>query len=135
MSLDLEISPAVRLARTEATLATMDAGLAHCRLYVYATLWPGFAEPAGGPALVVIELAKPSGTIDLDGWIILTAAAPDGSMIDLDGEARWARLVAGDGSIVFDSAVSDALGLARIKLSRTTLYAGGYVRLLPSRIR
>ena len=75
MSLDLEISPAVRLARTEATLATMDAGLAHCRLYVYGTLWPGFAEPAGGPSLVVIELAKPSGTIDVDGWIMLAAAA------------------------------------------------------------
>lgn len=135
MSLDLEVSAAVRLVRTEATLAVMDAGANPCRLFIFDTLWPGFAEPAGGAARVVIELAKPSGTINVDGWIVLVAADPDGSMIDFDGDARWARLVAGDGTIVFDSAVSDATGLARIKLSRTQLYAGGYVRLLPSRIR
>lgn len=135
MSLDLEVSAAVRLARTTATLAAMDAGVDPCRLYIYDTLWPGFAELEAADARVVIELAKPSGLIDLDGWIALAAADPDGSMIDFDGEARWARLVAGDGTIIFDSAVSDADGLARVKLSRTQLYAGGYVRLLPSRIR
>ena len=135
MSLDLEVSAAVRLARTTATLAAMDAGADPCRLYIYDTLWPGFAVPEAADARVVIELAKPSGLIDLDGWIVLAAADPDGSMIDFDGEARWARLVAGDDAIIFDSAVSDADGLARVKLSRTQLYAGGYVRLLPSRIR
>ena len=39
------------------------------------------------------------------------AAAPDGSMIDLDGEARWARLVTADGLWALDCAVAvDAEG-------------------------
>ena len=105
----LALAPALFTARLQGMLAWLDAGSGQARIDLMGDAWPGAGFPGGTP-LATITLASPCGSVHGD-VLLLTSGAPEGPVVDLSGEARWARLVTADGIWALDCAVTvDAEG-------------------------
>jgi hypothetical protein len=57
------------------------------------------------------------------------AVMVDDSSADADGVAAWVRVLDGDGAFVIDMAVTDNAGAGPVKMSSTTIYAGGIIHV------
>jgi hypothetical protein len=118
----LEISTAHKSARSAASVAFADTGVANSKLRLYAS-----ADWTGTP-LVEIILKKPCGTVNGSGLIVLEQATAGGDLIASTGAALTGDWINGDGDLVARGTVSDSAGTGDFKLqgtSGTTLYAGG----------
>jgi hypothetical protein len=121
------ISQAHNEMRLAGTLSFLNLGVDVARIWIYDTVRPAFGADPGGDMLVEVPLADPAGAV-VDGVLTLEPGAEP--LIMKTGIAVWARVVNGNGDIVFDCDVSDEAGTATIKLVDTTLRAGGVVRVL-----
>lgn len=122
------LSPAARAAMlAEGDLVSfLDTGSAKARIRYYGTARPAGGAAPGGPALLEVALAKPSGSMS-GGYLRLVQDNP-GDLIALDGEALWARIVNGDGDVALDGDVSDESGDGFFRVGGTEgteLRAGG----------
>ena len=122
----LEISAEHKAARSQATVAFADTGAANSKIRLYGTIdW-------SGTPLAEITLAKPCGTINGSGLVVLEQADPAGDLIASTGDALTGEWVNGNGDMVARGTVSDQAGTGDFKLagtSGTTIYAGGYAIL------
>lgn len=125
----LVISSAHNEARLGGTLAFLDAGASAAKIRVYKGARPADPQTAATPLnlLVEISLTKPAGAV-ASGALALTQA--EDGLITTTGEASWARVVNGAGSVAFDADCSDAAGAGEIKLPSLNLLAGGSCRLI-----
>ena len=105
----LALAPDLIQARLQGMLAWLNAGSGQARIDLMGDAWPGAGFPGGTP-LATITLASPCGSVHGD-VLLLTSGAPEGPVVELSGEARWARLVTADGLWALDCAVAiDAEG-------------------------
>lgn len=119
----LAISTAHRAARNAASIALADAKTEAAQVLIYTA--------DGGTLLAVRRLAKPCGTINGDGRIVLQAAVAN-DLVLASGSATWAAWCDGDGVPIAAGAVTDEAGEGPFKLGGTVgtaLYAGGVVVL------
>jgi hypothetical protein len=72
-------------------------------------------------------LVEPIGEVE-DGLLTITPTGE--ALIETSGEATWARIVNGDGALAWDCDVSNLDGTGELRLPSTTLYAGGYTRIV-----
>lgn len=123
----IEISNALNGYRLQGVITFLALGTEQARAHVYAGPRPSFGAPPQGPLLASIVLAEPLGTV-VDG--VLEVAATNEALILTTGEATWARIVNGQGALAWDCDASDLEGSGELRLPTTTLYAGGYTRIL-----
>jgi hypothetical protein len=123
----IEISNALNGYRLQGVITFLALGTEQARAHVYAGARPSFGAPPQGPLLASIVLAEPFGTV-VDG--VLEVAATNEALILTTGEATWARIVNGQGALAWDCDASDLEGAGELRLPTTTLYAGGYTRIL-----
>lgn len=123
----IEISNALNGYRLQGVITFLALGTEQARAHVYAGPRPSFGAPPQGPLLASIVLAEPLGTV-VDG--VLEVAATNEVLIQTTGEATWARIVNGQGALAWDCDASDLNGTGELRLPTTTLYAGGYTRIL-----
>ena len=123
----IKISPALNEYRLQGVMAFLALGTDGARAEVYDGARPVFAGTPGGHLLVTIALVEPIGTIQ-DG--VLTLMPTEEVMITATGQATWARIVNGEGGIAWDCDVSDLNGTGELRLPSTTLYAGGFTRIV-----
>lgn len=119
----LAISTAHRAERNSASIALADAKTGSASLRIYDT--------EGGMLLAVRRLAKPCGSIDASGRIVLQAGGLN-DLVQVSGAAGWATWCDGDDVPIAAGAVTDAAGAGPFKLAGsagTALYAGGLVLL------
>ena len=123
----IEISNALNGYRLQGVITFLALGTEQARAHLYAGPRPSFGAPPQGPLLASIVLAEPLGTV-VDG--VLEVAATNEALILTTGEATWARIVNGQGALAWDCDASDLDGTGELRLPTTTLYAGGYTRIL-----
>lgn len=123
----ITISPALNEYRLQGVTAFLALGSEGARAEVYDGVRPGLGENPVGKRLVTIVLADPIGT-NAAGLLTLTPTAE--VMITATGQATWARIVNGAGSVAWDCDVSDMNGAGELRLPSTTLYAGGFTRIV-----
>lgn len=123
----IEISTELNEYRLNGVIAFLALGAENAKVHVYDGERPPLGGPPAGHRLASILLVEPIGTV-ADGLLIL-APTPE-VMILASGEAAWARIVNGDGALAWDCDVSDLNGSGELRLPSTTLYAGGYTRLV-----
>lgn len=119
----MNITTAHRAARNAITVATADAGAGNSSIKLYT------AE--GGTLLGTRTLAKPCGTINGAGRIVLQLSAAQ-EMVAADGTATWAEWCDGDGDPIATGAVTDETGAGPWVLegaAGTQVYAGGVIGL------
>ena len=119
----MNITAAHRAARNAATIAIADAGAGNSSIKLYT------AE--GGTLLGTRTLAKPCGTINGAGRIVLQLSAAQ-EMIAADGIATWAEWCDGDGAPIATGAVTDETGAGPWVLEGTAgtqVYVGGVIGL------
>jgi len=122
------ITAAHHAARLAGTLSFLDSGPQRARLRVYGGARPASPEdPPASDMLVEIALTQPAGA--LVGNQLALTQQEDG-LIVATGVATWARLVNGNNQTAMDMDCSDASGNGDVRLSSTTLYLGGYTRLV-----
>lgn len=81
----------------------------------------------GDTLLAIVPLAEPLGTV-VDGALVL-AVSPE-ALILVSGTANLCVFRNGAGTRAWTSPVSDLEGNGEVKIESTTLYAGGYTRLI-----
>jgi hypothetical protein len=123
----IQISDELNAYRLQGVITFLSLGTEQARAHVYAGPRPGFGEAPQGPLLASIVLAEPLGTV-VDG--VLEVAPTNEALILTTGEATWARIVNGNGALGWDCDASDLEGMGELRLPTTTLYAGGYTRIL-----
>jgi hypothetical protein len=123
----IEISTELNGYRLNGVIAFLSAGAENAKAHLYDGARPVLGAPPAGNRLASIILVEPIGTV-ADG--LLTLAPTPEAMIAATGEATWARIVNGDGALAWDCDVSDLDGTGELRLPSTTLYAGGYTRLV-----
>ena len=123
----IAISTALNDYRLQGVMAFLAQGSEGARAEVYDGARPVLGGAQLGQLLVAIALAEPLGTIQ-DGLLTLTPT--DEVMITATGQATWARLVNGAGALAWDCDVSDLTGTGELRLPSTTLYAGGFTRIV-----
>lgn len=123
----IEISNALNGYRLQGVITFLALGTEQARAHLYAGPRPSFGATPQGPLLASIVLAEPLGTV-VDG--VLEVAATNEALILTTGEATWARIVNGQGALAWDCDASDLEGAGELRLPTTTLYAGGYTRIL-----
>lgn len=123
----IEISSELNAYRLQGVITFLALGAEQARAHVYAGPRPGFGEAPQGPLLASIVLTEPLGTI-VDG--VLEVAPTNEALILTTGEATWVRIVNGNGALAWDCDASDLDGTGELRLPTTTLYAGGYTRIL-----
>ena len=124
---DIDISQQHNEYRLEGTLQHLSLGPAAPKMQVYPLPRPAPGDPPTTPLLVEIELDDPPGVVS-SGVLPITATGT--FLVVNSGEAGWARFVNGSGEWSIDARVSDASGDAPVRLSDTTLFAGGQVALI-----
>ena len=121
--MSMAISTAHRAARNQASIDHADDGPGPAAVKLYT------AE--GGTLLGVRHLAKPCGTINGAGRIVLQgAASPD--LVLVSGEAHWATWCDGSGAVIAAGDVTDGAGAGPFKLKGTVgtmVYEGGIVTI------
>jgi hypothetical protein len=123
----IEISTALNEARLAAVIGFLASGTDNARAEIYDGMRPSFGGIPAGKCLVSIILVEPIGTVE-NGLLNITPT-PE-VMISNTGQATWARIVNGDGALAWDCDVSDLTGTGELRLPSTTLYAGGYTRIV-----
>ncbi len=119
----MNITTAHRAARNAATIAAADAGAGNSSIKLYT------AE--GGTLLGTRTLAKPCGTLNGAGRIVLQLSAAQ-EMVAEDGTATWAEWCDGDGTPIATGTVTDETGSGPWILegaAGTQVYAGGVIGL------
>lgn len=119
----INLSPACKQARSLGTLSAIDADSepATIRLYAAPRPTPG-GEPAA-PAITIITLTKPAGTVDASGLHLTQAAI---AQVISAGEPAWGRICNGAGEWVIDGDV----GAEFMIDTAGALYPGAFVNLL-----
>lgn len=124
----MQISPEHNEYRLQGTANFLALGATNAVLQIFDGPAPAFGDTPAGNKLVEITLAEPVGTISGG---LLTLTPTDEVLIATTGTATFARIRNGNGNLAVDGlTVSDLAGAGNIKLQSTTLYAGGYTRLV-----
>ena len=123
----IAISPALNEYRLQGVIAFLAQGSAGARVDVYDGVRPALGGAPLGQLLVAIGLAEPIGTVAAG---VLTLTLTTEVMITATGQATWARVVNGEGAVAWDCDVSDLNGTGEPRLPSTTLYAGGFTRIV-----
>ena len=123
----IAISPLLNEYRLQGVMAFLALGTDGAWAEVYDGVRPVLGGAPVGELLVAIALAEPLGTIQ-DG--VLTLTPTEEVMIAVTGQAIWARIVNGEGAVAWDCDVSDLNGAGELRLPSTTLYAGGFTRIV-----
>lgn len=127
----MQISPELNNYRLQGVVDFFALGTEPAKAMIYDGAQPAFGAAPAGNLLIEIPLVEPIGAIS--NGVLAIAATPE-AMVALTGDATWARLVNGDGTLGWDCAVSDMAGNAPLRLASTTLYAGGYGRIVSGTI-
>ena len=77
--------------------------------------------------LATITLAEPFGTVS--GGSLSITVTPE-AIITATGDANRCVFKNGEGTVGWENTVSDIAGDGEVKLESTTLYAGGYTRIV-----
>ena len=123
----LEITTALNDARLQAVVDFLAQGTTNATITIYSGDRPAIGETPTGAALVTIQLVEPAGTVSGG---VLTLTSPPEEMVTTSGVATWARVANGNGVVAFDCDVSDEAGSGEITMQTTTLYAGGFARIV-----
>jgi hypothetical protein len=123
----IAISTELNEYRLNGVIAFLAGGAENARANLYDGVRPTLGGAPTGNLLVSIVLMEPVGTV-ANGLLTLTPT--DEVMIGNTGQATWARIVNGNGALAWDCDVSDLNGSGELRLPSTTLYAGGYTRLV-----
>jgi len=123
----IAISTALNEYRLQGVMAFLAQGIDGARAEIYDGVRPVFGAVPLGKLLVAIGLAEPIGTV-AEGVLTLTPTKE--VMITATGQATWARVVNGEGTVAWDCDVSDLNGTGELRLPSTTLYAGGFTRIV-----
>ena len=123
----IQISNDLNNYRLQGVITFLALGIEQSRAHLYAGPRPSFGAPPQGPLLASIVLDEPLGTV-ADGVLEITPT--NEALILTTGEVTWARIVNGMGALAWDCDASDLNGTAELRLPTTTLYAGGYTRIL-----
>ena len=123
----IAVSTELNEFRLNAVLAFLSAGTANAWAEIYDGVRPALGGSPAGNLLACIVLMEPLGTVS-NG--LLSVAPTNEVMIGNTGQATWARIVNGNGAMAWDCDVSDLNGTGELRLPSTTLYAGGYTRIV-----
>lgn len=123
----IQISAELNAYRLNGVITFLSAGSENARAEIYDGVRPALGGTPSGNLLASIVLMEPLGAV-ADG--LLTVATTNEVMIGNTGQATWARIVNGNGALAWDCDVSDLNGTGELRLPSTTLYAGGYTRIV-----
>lgn len=123
----IQISTALNDYRLNAVINFLAIGTENARVLIYGGMRPAFGEEAEGDLLATLVLIEPIGDV-ADGQLAITPT--EEALIAISGTATWARIVNGDGALAWDCDVSDLNGTGELRLPSTSLYAGGYTRIV-----
>jgi hypothetical protein len=123
----IQISTALNDYRLNAVINFLAIGTENAHVQIYGGERPNFGEEPDGDLLATIVLVEPIGEVE-DGLLAITPTGE--ALIEASGVATWARIVNGDGTLAWDCDVSDLNGTGELRLPSTTLYAGGYTRIV-----
>ena len=123
----IQISSALNDYRLNAVVNFLAIGTENAHVLIYGGVRPSFGALPSGDLLATIVLVEPIGEVE-DGQLAITPTGE--ALIETGGEATWARIVNGDGALAWDCDVSDLGGTGELRLPSTTLYAGGYTRIV-----
>ena len=123
----IEITTALNDARLQAVVDFLAQGTENATITIYSGDRPVIGATPSGTSLVVIPLVEPAGTASGG---VLTLTSPPEEMVTTSGVATWARVANGNGVVAFDCDVSDETGSGEITMQTTTLYAGGFARIV-----
>ncbi|MFT4269188.1 MAG: hypothetical protein QM586_18550 [Xenophilus sp.] len=123
----IQISTDLNDYRLNAVVNFLAIGTDNARVLIYGGTRPAFGATPAGDLLATIVLVEPIGEVE-NGQLTITPT--DEALIDTSGAATWARIVNGDGALAWDCDVSDLNGAGELRLPSTTLYAGGYTRIV-----
>lgn len=123
----IAISSELNEFRLNAVIGFLAGGAENARAEIYDGVRPALGGTPAGNLLASIVLMEPLGTV-ANG--LLSVATTNEVMIGNTGQATWARIVNGNGALAWDCDVSDLNGTGELRLPSTTLYAGGYTRIV-----
>lgn len=123
----IQISNALGDYRLNAVVNFLAIGTQNASVRIYGGARPALGAAPSGDLLASIVLVEPIGEIE-DGLLSITPTGE--ALIEIGGVATWARIVNGDGVLAWDCDVSDLNGTGELRLPSTTLYAGGYTRIV-----
>lgn len=123
----IQISNALNDYRLNAVVNFLAIGTQNASVRIYGGARPSFGAAPTGDLLATIVLVEPIGEV-AEGLLAITPTAE--ALIETGGEATWARIVNGDDTLAWDCDVSDLNGTGELRLPSTTLYAGGYTRIV-----
>lgn len=123
----IQISTELNDYRLNAVVNFLAIGTQNATVRIYSGVRPALGAPPSGDLLASIVLVDPVGEVE-DGLLSITPTGE--ALIETGGVATWARIVNGDGVLAWDCDVSDLDGTGELRLPSTTLYAGGYTRIV-----
>ena len=123
----IAISTALNEFRLNAVIDFLAGRAENARAEIYDGVRPALGGTPTGNLLASIVLMEPLGTVS-NG--LLSVTPTNEVMIGNTGQATWARIVNGNGALAWDCDVSDLNGTGELRLPSTTLYAGGYTRIV-----
>lgn len=123
----IQISTALNDYRLNAVVNFLAIGTENAHVLIYGGVRPALGATPGSDLLATIVLVEPIGEVE-DGLLAITPTSE--ALIETSGTATWARIVNGDGELAWDCDVSDLNGTGELRLPSTTLYAGGYTRIV-----
>lgn len=123
----IEISAELNNYRLDGVVNFLAQGVENATATLYSGDRPAFGAAPTGDVLGVVLLVEPLGMIT--GGVLAITATPE-VMLAASGVATWARVANGEGTVGWDCTVSDTQGDGELKLPSTTLYAGGYTRIV-----
>lgn len=123
----IQISTALNEYRLNAVINFLAMGTANASVQIYSGPRPILGGQPQGDLLATIVLIEPIGEV-ASGQLSITPT--DEALIEISGQATWARIVNGEGALAWDCDVSDLAGTGELRLPSTTLYAGGYTRIV-----
>ena len=123
----IAISSELNEFRLNAVIGFLSGGAENARAEIYDGVRPARGGTPAGNVLASIVLMTPLATV---AHGLLSVATTNEVMIGNTGQATWARIVNGNGALAWDCDVSDLNGTGELRLPSTTLYAGGYTRIV-----
>ena len=123
----IQISNALGDYRLNAVVNFLAIGTQNASVRIYGGARPALGAAPSGDLLATIVLVESIGEVE-DGLLSITPTGE--ALIEAGGVATWARIVNGDGALAWDCDVSDLDGAGELRLPSTTLYAGGYTRIV-----
>ena len=123
----IAISSELNEFRLSAVIDFLAGGAENARAEIYDGVRPALGGTPTGNLLASIVLMEPLGTV-FNG--LLSVDTTNEVMIGNTVQATWSRIVNGNGAMAWDCDVSDLNGTGELRLPSTTLYAGGYTRIV-----